>query len=193
MRHLVKQFWVILLTGMLVLGIGLQGLPAPCQNGHCGSGGCATSATPCPSSCTCHWSHGDGGDACCDTAGASQTAHGGHGSPAPHAHGSPAHTDAVTGAHGDHPPATTHADHAAASAPTGHDGHGQVASGAHCAPDVPAADDGWPNLSLPSVQPPAALAVAVSLTIVTDPGRPVAFHPALTSRTTSPPIRPPAA
>lgn len=179
MRHVVRYIGVLLLTGMLVLGIGLRGLPAPCQNGHCGPGGCATSAHPCPPSCTCHFSHGADGD-CCQTGGHS---HGGHPDLAVadhcgHAHGAPVATHQAHGHHGH----------------TGHPGAATAATSPHCAPvSPPAAGDSWPNLSLPPIQPPALLASGPALELATGSDPVPTALPALYPWSQPPPLRPPAA
>jgi hypothetical protein len=188
MRQWVHHIWLVLLTGMLVLGIGLRGLPAPCQNGLCGTGGCATSATPCPPSCTCHWSRGPDGDVCCHPASHGQHAHHDPAVPAAlahhgHDHGMP---DPAVTAHHDHDHgssamATHHADGTTATAPP------------HCAPSGPAADDPWPNLSLPHVQPPALLAVGLALDLFTLSPTATTALPAVAAWAQPPPIRPPAA
>jgi hypothetical protein len=201
MRQWVHHIWLVLLTGMLVLGIGLRGLPAPCQNGLCGTGGCATSATPCPPSCTCHWSNGPDGDLCCHPASHGQHAHHdpavtavlthhghAHGMPDPavdahqgHDHAQQVAMTRLGHAHGAHAGTSPHADGATAAAPS------------HCAPGDPAADDPWPNLSLPQVQPPALLAAGLALDLFTLPPTATTALPAVAAWAQPPPIRPPAA
>jgi hypothetical protein len=188
MKRWVTHIWVVVLTGMLVLSLGLRGLAAPCQNGHCGTGGCATSATPCPPSCTCHLSQGPDGDSCCHSAKTPETGHGA----APHGtHGQaprPVGTD-----HGQHDAARHnqsqhHASPEPAAAPDQATG-----PGAHCAPTAPQGGGDWPHLSLPDVQAPALLAATLILSLPA-PSAPVsAYRPWLAAWVHAPPLRPPAA
>lgn len=57
-----RQLRVSLLSILIVLGMGLQALPVPCQSSQCGTT-CAISCTHCPPSCTCHLAPRDDGAA----------------------------------------------------------------------------------------------------------------------------------
>jgi hypothetical protein len=205
MKRWVTHIWVVLLTGMLVLSLGLRGLAAPCQNGHCGTGGCATSATPCPPSCTCHLSQSPDGDRCCHSAKTPPAGHGAsHHGKAGHApdHPGQAQHPGSLGQHHGHGAMPPKSDPTAAN-PTANQAHHHAppgltaspdrATGAHCAPSAPQPGEQWPNLSLPHVQAPALLAAALALDLPLPPPPESDYQPWLAARPHAPPHRPPAA
>ena len=54
MKDRTRHLWTTLLTAIVLLVMGVQGLPVPCQRMADLRAGCETACNACPPSCTCH-------------------------------------------------------------------------------------------------------------------------------------------
>ena len=54
MKDRTRHIWTTLLTAIVLLVIGVQGLPVPCQRMADVHAACETACNECPPSCTCH-------------------------------------------------------------------------------------------------------------------------------------------